>query len=71
LHPHYDNKAECWDKISRIIGSNKKIKFFIMAMNAFEREDFFGLRPNIVYINQNNQTDFFRDIAEYVKTHTP
>lgn len=69
FHPDPNNSHNCWAKIKSLIEQNPSKQFYILAINAPEREKFFGHKSNITYINQTNQKEFFNSPTDYIKMH--
>ncbi|HLC56676.1 MAG TPA: hypothetical protein VJJ23_05555 [Candidatus Nanoarchaeia archaeon] len=67
LHPPYENRFGVWQSIKDFIEKHKEIQFYMLAINASERKEFFGNRKNLFYIDQTNQTEFFENPGRYIR----
>ena len=70
VHPHRDNRTECWNKIKEILVNNQNLQVYLMVMHADDTQYFFGdKQPNLMYIDRYTQREFFQDPIKYFKEH--
>jgi hypothetical protein len=66
VHPEYDNKNQGWSKLDKIMDEHKNIQFHLMINNASERKDFFGIKENLIYIDNNNTNEMYSDPVKFI-----
>jgi len=63
FHPPYDNKNGEWDAVSEFMNAHQQTLFYMFALNASERKDYFGNRRNLHYVENG---DFFQDPVKLI-----
>lgn len=65
-HPHYKGLNGCWPRIRELAEKNPEKMFYVFAICAEEREDFFKKVKNLICLNGSVYEDFYNDPLKYL-----
>ncbi|MFH1916905.1 MAG: hypothetical protein ABIJ21_06615 [Nanoarchaeota archaeon] len=85
VHPHGENEpggGTCWKTIDAVIDQNPQVDFFMLvtggnrgydANGIFRniRMEYFGKKPNLVYINFDTVGEFVKNPSQYIQANRP